>query len=94
MNRREPHRSPAPAARPALVIPEGPWCASTWQVIEPAGDRRRAAAPADLCSVDACDGERYWLGGPVVGTAVRRGLCYAHYFQWFRAGQPTDFTAW
>ncbi|WP_241548385.1 tyrosine-type recombinase/integrase [Gordonia alkanivorans] len=94
MNRREPHRFPDPAVRPALVIPEGPWCASTWQVVEPAGDRRRAAAPADLCSVDECDGERYWLGGPVVGTAVRRGLCYAHYFQWFRAGQPADFTAW
>ena len=33
-------------------------------------------------------------GRPPSAGAERRGLCYAHYFQWFRAGQPADFTAW
>lgn len=78
--------------RSPLRVPDGPWCQPTWQVVEPAGDRRRQAA--DPCAVDACNSERYWLGGPHSAGAERRGLCYAHYFQWFRAGQPADFTAW
>lgn len=77
--------------RSPLQVPDGPWCQPTWQVVETAGDRRRRAT--DPCAVDACKNERYWLGGPQT-TGERRGLCYAHYFQWFRAGQPADFTAW
>lgn len=79
--------------RPDLTVPEGPWCDDTWTVVEPAGDQRRGAATVQQCAVDGCDGDRYWLGGPTLGDQ-RRGLCYAHYFQWFRAGQPTDFTDW
>lgn len=75
-----------------LPVPDGPWCQPTWQVIEVAGDRRRQAA--EPCAVDDCDGERYWLGGPSKQSADRAGLCYAHYFQWFRAGQPADFNTW
>ncbi|MBB4853945.1 integrase [Mycobacteroides chelonae] len=73
-------------------MPDGPWCQPTWQVIEVAGDRRRQAAKP--CAVDDCGGERYWLGGPSSNSAPRSGLCYAHYFQWFRAGQPSDFDIW
>lgn len=44
--------------------------------------------------MDGCDGPRYWLGGPRGNSTATSGLCYAHYFQWFRAGQPADFTTW
>lgn len=77
---------------PALRVPDGPWCQPVWQVLEVAGDRRRRAT--ELCAVTDCSGERYWLGGPRKQLAATAGLCYAHYFQWFRAGQPADFTAW
>ena len=30
--------------RSPLRVPDGPWCQPTWQVVEPAGDRRRQAA--------------------------------------------------
>lgn len=93
MPRREPRSNSAAAAfRPSLRVPDGPWCQPTWQVVEVPGDRRRQAV--DPCAVHGCDGERYWLGGPRGGSTARSGLCYAHYFQWFRAGQPADFTAW
>lgn len=78
--------------RPILRVPDGPWCQPTWPVVDVAGDRRRNAA--DPCAVDDCDGPRYWLGGPRAKTGGKSGLCYAHYFQWFRAGQPADFDAW
>lgn len=78
--------------RPALRVPDGPWCQPTWQVVDVAGDRRRQAA--DPCAVEGCDGQRYWLGGPRRNATGTSGLCYAHYFQWFRAGQPADFDAW
>ena len=78
--------------RPKLRVPDGPWCQLSWQVVEVPGDRRRQAA--DPCAVDGCDRERYWLGGPCGDSGARSGLCYAHYFQWFRAGQPADFDAW
>mgnify|MGYP007122133393 CR=1 FL=1 len=79
----------------ATTTSTGPWCAATWHVVEPAGDHRRRASATDLCTVSDCAGERYWLGGPTTAdTTQRHGLCYAHYFQWFRAGQPVDFTAW
>lgn len=93
MPRRESRREPSRLIpRPTLRVPDGPWCQPTWQVVEVAGDRRRQAA--EPCAVDDCDSERYWLGGPRDNSAARSGLCYAHYFQWFRAGQPADFTAW
>lgn len=76
-----------------LAIPDGPWCAPKWQVVEPAGDCRRKSQGIETCDVNTCGGERYWLGGPAT-TGDRSGLCYAHYFQWFRAGQPSDFTEW
>ncbi|TWS22773.1 phage integrase family protein [Tsukamurella sputi] len=76
----------------ALQVPDGPWCAPTWPVVDVAGDRRRAAT--DPCAVIECNGERYWLGGPGGRAGATSGLCYAHYFQWFRAGQPADFDAW
>ena len=57
--------------RSPLRVPDGPWCQPTWQVVEPAGDRRRQAA--DPCAVDACNSERYWLGGPHSAGAERRG---------------------
>ena len=31
-----------PRGVPALQVPDGPWCASTWPVVDIAGDRRRA----------------------------------------------------
>jgi hypothetical protein len=80
------------APRRTLRVPDGPWCEPTWQVVEVPGDRRRQAV--DPCAVDGCDGQRYWLGGPRANSTATSGLCYAHYFQWFRAGQPADFNAW
>ncbi|SLI53090.1 phage integrase family protein [Mycobacteroides abscessus subsp. abscessus] len=77
---------------PTLRVPDGPWCQPTWHVVDVPGDRRRQGA--DPCSVDDCDGQRYWLGGPGAAPGAASGLCYAHYFQWFRAGQPADFDAW
>lgn len=92
MSRADAPGTPRPAGlRRALVVPDGPWCAPAWPVVDVAGDRRRQTA--DPCAVDACDNPRYWLGGPG-STNTASGLCYAHYFQWFRAGQPADFTAW
>ncbi len=85
----EPNRA---GPRPTLPVPDGPWCQPTWQVVEAPGDRRRQSA--DPCAVDGCDGERYWLGSPRRNSTATSGLCYAHYFQWFRAGQPADFNAW
>lgn len=76
----------------ALRVPDGPWCQPVWQVLDVPGDRRRQAA--EPCAVTDCTGERYWLGGPRNQLGTSAGLCYAHYFQWFRAGQPADFTAW
>ena len=35
-----------PRGVPALQVPDGPWCASTWPVVDIAGDRRRAATLA------------------------------------------------
>jgi len=78
--------------RPTLRVPDGPWCQPTWQVLDQPGDRRRDAA--EPCSVPDCSGPRYWLGGPRNNPATTAGLCYAHYFQWFRAGQPADFDTW
>jgi integrase len=93
MAHREPDGQSARArSHPALQVPDGPWCKPTWQVVDVAGDRRRQAT--DPCAVDDCGGERYWLGGPRGNSTVASGLCYAHYFQWFRAGQPVDFTGW
>ncbi|MCB0929105.1 MAG: site-specific integrase [Mycolicibacterium insubricum] len=77
---------------PTLRVPDGPWCQPTWPVVEVPGDRRRQSV--DPCAVEDCDGPRYWLGGPRANSTGTSGLCYAHYFQWFRAGQPDDFTAW
>jgi integrase len=92
MSDRDPSAQSARAkSQPVLRIPDGPWCQPTWQVVDVAGDRRRQAV--DTCAVDDCAGERYWLGGPR-GKTPTSGLCYAHYFQWFRAGQPVDFTGW
>ena len=92
MPRRESRSTSAAVSHPTLRVPDGPWCQPTWQVVDVAGDRRRQAV--DPCAVDDCDGLRYWLGGPRSNSAATSGLCYAHYFQWFRAGQPPDFTAW
>lgn len=93
MPHREPYGQAARAkSQPALWVPDGPWCQPTWQVVDVAGDRRRQST--DPCAVDDCDGERYWLGGPRGNATPTSGLCYAHYFQWFRAGQPADFTSW
>lgn len=93
MNGRKRDTSTTQSVGRTLAIPDGPWCAPTWQVVEPAGDRRRKIQGIETCAVNPCDGERYWLGGPAI-TGDRSGLCYAHYFQWFRAGQPSDFTEW
>lgn len=75
-----------------LRVPDGPWCQPIWQVLDVPGDRRRQAS--EPCAVTDCTGERYWLGGPRNQLKAAAGLCYAHYFQWFRAGQPADFTSW
>ncbi|SLF29997.1 tyrosine-type recombinase/integrase [Mycobacteroides abscessus] len=84
----------AGGARPRSIppVPDGPWCQPIWQVLEVAGDRRRQGA--DPCAVTGCDGQRYWLGGPRNQLSGTAGLCYGHYFQWFRAGQPADFDTW
>lgn len=85
-------RSVDPSRR-AFTVPYGPWCEPTWSVIDSAGDTRRHASGTESCAVEDCESERYWLGGPT-GTKELGGLCYAHYFQWFRAGQPDDFSNW
>lgn len=87
----EHRHTPGRAGPGPLQIPDGPWGEPVWPVVEVAGDRRRQAA--DPCAVAGCEGPRYWLGGPA-GTPETCGLCYGHYFQWFRAGQPADFTTW
>jgi len=93
MPRRESRSSSARTVpQRTLRVPDGPWCQPTWQVVDVSGDRRRQAV--EPCAVEDCDGPRYWLGGPRSTSTVTSGLCYAHYFQWFRAGQPADFTAW
>ncbi|MBF9318026.1 tyrosine-type recombinase/integrase [Mycobacteroides chelonae] len=71
-----------------LQIPPGPWTLDVWPVREAAGDSRRATQ--EECAVDKCDRDVYWLGNDLPGPDHPHpdlGLCYAHYFRWWRSGK-------
>ena len=49
-----------PRGVPALQVPDGPWCASTWPVVDIAGDLHPGAAhdPVDLTDVEKKPAQR------------------------------------
>lgn len=70
-----------------LVIPPGPWLADQWLVEDRPGTVRRTVSGD--CDVAGCV-----TGAFSRPTAEPGQVCYAHYWQWLRAGEPTDFARW
>jgi integrase len=69
-----------------LIVPAGPWTEDIWTIVPHAGDHRRnVTAP---CQATDCTSPPFRRGG------MSKSLCYAHYFQWRRDGQPADIAAW
>jgi integrase len=70
----------------ALPIPPGPWMQDQWHV---RGDKRRSSR--GTCAVHECGRNVYFVGREPndADQAGKTSLCYAHYFQWWRAGSQT-----
>ena len=94
MNRRESGHTDD--AAPVPSIPDGPWCAATWHVVEPRWrpppprQRHRPVHRQRLCRRTILARRTHHRGHHTASRAVLRPLLP----MWFRAGQPVDFTAW
>jgi integrase len=84
-----PVRLPGPGEvdHDRLVIPAGPWLADRWLVEDRPGTVPRAVSGS--CNVAGCVIAAY--SRP---TAEPGQVCYAHYWQWLRAGKPAEFGRW
>jgi integrase len=84
-----PVRLPGPGEvdHDRLVIPAGPWLADQWLVEDRPGTVPRAVSGS--CNVAGCAIAAY--SRP---TAEPGQVCYAHYWQWLRAGKPAEFGRW
>jgi len=84
-----PSRLPQPheVDHSRLVIAPGPWLADQWLVEDQPGRNPRTLT--GICDVADCVTAAY--SRP---TAEPAQLCYAHYWQWCRAGKPSDCVGW
>ncbi|ORA58466.1 tyrosine-type recombinase/integrase [Mycobacteroides franklinii] len=76
----------SPPCRFPLAL--GHWTLDVWPVREAPDDSRRATQ--ERCAVGECGRDVYWLGNDIPGSDRPRpdlGLCYAHYFRWWRSGK-------
>lgn len=68
-----------------LPIEPGPWCNEQWLIRDAAGDNRRGSR--GVCACPNCGRDVYWLGGNPDEGGDGVGLCYGHYFRWWRDGR-------
>lgn len=68
-----------------LPVEPGPWCNEQWLIRDAAGDNRRGSR--GVCACPDCGHDVYWLGGNPDEGGDGVGLCYGHYFRWWRGGR-------